>query len=324
MKICIVGAGAIGGLTAVLFARAGHDVSVVARGPHLAAIAANGLTLVKGEQRFTVECRAADDPAAFGPQDAVFTALKAPSVGAMLPRLKPLLGPDTPVLPALNGIPWWYFHKEGGRFDGTSVDCVDPGGAMLKALDPARIVGCIAYAAAEVIEPGVVRQTTQEAGMALGELDGELSPRATALAAAATAAGMKTAAHANIRDAIWTKLLGNVSFNPVAALTLMRMDQIFADPKLLDLVRAIMTETMAVGQAHGIAFSMTVDKRLEGARGLGRGKPSMLQDVERGRPMEVEAIVGAVVELGRRAGVPTPITNAVYRLIAARGATLTP
>lgn len=320
MKICIVGAGAIGGLTAVHLARAGHEVSVVTRGPHLAAIAAKGLTLVKGAERFTVKCRAADDPAAFGPQDAVFMALKAPSVGGMLARLKPLLGPDTAVLPALNGIPWWYFQKEGGRFDGAPVECVDPGGAMLKALDPARIVGCVAYGAAEVVEPGVVLQTTAGAALSLGEIDGKPSPRAAALAAAATGAGMKTAAHTNIREAVWIKLLGNVSFNPVAALTLMRMDRIFADPALIDLARAIMTETMAVGRAYGVVFPMTVDQRLESARALGSGKPSMLQDVERGRPMEVEAIVGAVVELGRRVGVPTPVTDAVYRLIAARDA----
>ena len=311
MKICIVGAGSIGGLIAAYLARAGHDVSLVARGPNLAAIAANGLTLVKGEERFTVKCRAADDPASLGAQDAVFLTLKAPSVGAMLLRLKPLLGPDTAVLPALNGIPWWYFHKEGGRFDGSPVECVDPGGAMLKSLDPARLIGCVVFPAAEVTEPGVVRQTTQQTDFTIGELDNNPSARALALAEAMTGAGMKTSLSPKIRDAVWTKLLGNVSFNPVAALALMRMDQIFTEPRLVELVRAVMTEAATVGKAYGIAFSMTVDKRLDVARGLGAGRPSMLQDVERGRRLEVEAIVGAVVELARRADVPTPATDVV-------------
>jgi 2-dehydropantoate 2-reductase len=322
MRVCIVGAGSVGGVIAAYLARAGHEVSVVARGPHLAAIAAKGLTLVRSEERFTARCRAADDPAAFGAQDAVFIALKAPSVGPMLPRLRPLVGPDTTVVPALNGIPWWYFHKERGRFDGTAVECVDPGGAMLKALDPARILGCVVYVAAEVAEPGLVRQTTPAAGFTLGEPDGTASPRAAALARAMTDAGMKTAVTADIREAIWTKLLGNVSFNPVAALALMRVDQVFAHGPLLALVRGVMAEAMAAGRAYGIAFSIGLDQRLEMARGLGRGRPSMLQDVERGRPMEVEAIVGAVAELGRRAGVATPAVDAVYALIAARNAAL--
>jgi len=253
----------------------------------------------------------------------VFLALKAPSVGAMLPRLGPLLGPETAVVPALNGIPWWYFHKERGRFNGAPIQCVDPGGAMLKALDPARIVGCVVYVAAEVAEPGLVRQTTQAAGFTLGEPDGSASPRAAALAQAMAEAGMRATVTQDIREAIWTKLLGNVSFNPVAALALMRMDQIFAQPRLVALVRAIMVEAAAVGRAYGIAFSVDVDKRIEVARGLGRGRPSMLQDVERGRPMEVEAVVGAVAELARRAGVATPATDAVYALIAARNAALT-
>ncbi|MGQ0676119.1 MAG: ketopantoate reductase family protein [Rhodospirillales bacterium] len=322
MKICVVGAGAIGGMIAAYLARAGHEVSAVARGDHLRAIAANGLTLLKGEERFTARCRAAEDPDALGPQDYVFIALKAHAVGPMLPRLAPLLGPDTAVVPALNGIPWWYFHREGGKFDGEPVRAVDPDGAMLKALDSKRILGCVVYPAAEIAAPGVVRQTTPEAAFALGEPDRRVSPRATALAAAMTGAGMRTTASADIREAVWTKLLGNVSFNPVAALALMRMDRIFAEPGLVALVRAIMVEVMAVGHAYGIAFPMDADKRLEIARGLGRGRPSMLQDVERGRKLEVEAIVGAVVELARRVGVPTPATDAVHALIAARDAAL--
>ena len=322
MKICVVGAGAVGGLAAAYLARAGHDVAVVARGAHLAAIQDKGLTLASGQARFTVKCRAAEDPQAFGPQDAVILGLKAHGIGPMLPRLKPLLGPETPVAPAVNGIPWWYFHKAGGRFDGAAVNCVDPGGAMMKALDPKRLIGCIVYVAAEVSAPGEVRQTTAEASFALGELDDRPSPRVSALARAMDQAGLKTEVSPNIRGAVWNKLIGNVSFNPVAALALQRVDQIFARADLLAVVRAVLAEAMAVGRAYGVAFPMTVEQRLEVARRLGTGRPSMLQDVEQGRPMEVEAIVGAVVELARKAGVATPVTDTLYALIAACDAAL--
>lgn len=322
MKVCVVGAGAIGGLIAAYLGRAGHDVSVVARGGHLAAIKAKGLTLINSAERFTVRCRAADDPAALGAQDYAFVALKAHGIAAMLPRLGPLLGEDTAVVPAINGVPWWYFYKEGGRFDGSPVDCLDPGGAMLRALDPARILGCVVFPAAFIAEPGVIQQTTDQSNFILGEPDGGMSKRAEALADAMTQAGMKTQVTPKIRDAVWNKLLGNVSFNPVAALAVLRMDQIFAQSPLVALVREIVLEAMAVGAAYGAAFPMTADERIDMARRLGAGKPSMLQDVERGRKMEVEAIVGAVIELGRRADVKTPATDAIYALLAARNAAL--
>ncbi len=322
MKICVVGAGAIGGLIAAYLGRAGHDVSVVARGAHLAAIRVKGLTLIKGAERFTLRCRASDDPAALGAQDYVFIALKAHGIAAMLPRLGPLLGKDTAVVPAINGIPWWYFYKEGGRCDGQPVDCLDPGGAMLRALDPARILGCVVFPAAFIAEPGVIQQTTDQTNFTLGEPDGSLSGRARALADAMTGVGMKTQVTPKIRDAVWDKLLGNVSFNPLAALALLRMDQIMARPKLVALAREIVLEAMAVGAAYGAAFPISADERIDRARRLGAGKPSMLQDVEHGRKMEVEAIVGAVVELARRAGVATPTVDRIYALLAARDASL--
>ena len=322
MKICVVGAGSIGGLIAAYLGRAGHDVSVVARGAHLAAIREKGLTLIKGAERFTLRCAASDDPGKLGAQDHVFIALKAHGIAAMLPRLGPLLAKNTAVVPAINGIPWWYFHKEGGKFDGGTVDCLDPDGAMLRALDPARVLGCVVYPAATVAAPGAVEQTTADAAFALGEPDGRSSARAGTLAAAMTAAGMKTSVTPKIRDAIWNKLLGNVSFNPIAALALARMGEIFARPKLVEIAAVIMRETMAVGAAYGVSFPVDVPQRVEVARGLGNNKPSMLQDVERGRKMEVEAIVGAVVELARRAGVATPTVDWIYALLAARDAAL--
>jgi 2-dehydropantoate 2-reductase len=320
MKICVVGAGAIGGGLAAHLARAGRAVSLVARGAHLRALRARGLTLRAGADEYVARCPADDDPAAFGAQDIVVIGLKAHSVAPMLARLQPLLGPDTVVLPALNGIPWWYFHKAGGRYEGQPVRCLDPDGAMLAALDPARIIGCVVYGAGEVPSPGVVRQTSADQPLVLGEPDGSSSPRLARTAQALSVPGLRVTVDKRIRDAIWTKLLGNVAFNPVSALALAHMQQIARHPRLVGLVRALMTEAMAVGRAHGVEFAMTVDQRLAMAGKLGPVKPSMLQDVEQGRPMEVEAIVGAVAELARLQDIPTPTVDAVYALIAGRDA----
>ncbi|MSP87658.1 MAG: 2-dehydropantoate 2-reductase [Alphaproteobacteria bacterium] len=323
MKICIVGAGAIGGVIAVYLARAGHEVSVVARGAHLAAIRTRGLTLMRGDERSTHSvAAAADDPAVFGLQDAVFITLKAHDIPAMLPRLAPLIGPETVVIPAINGLPWWYFHRAAGRFDGSAIECIDPGGAMLRALDPARIVGCMVMLAADMPEPGLVRQTSPAANFVIGESDGGPHERTTAFARIMTEAGMKVDVSADIRAAIWMKLLGNLGFNPVTALARARIDQIFAQSRLVDLIRNLMTETMAVGAAYGIEFPITIEQRLGMARKLGAFKSSMLQDVERGRPIEVEAILGTVVELARRVGIATPAIDAVYALAAGLDAAL--
>ncbi len=322
LKICVVGAGAIGGILGAHLARAGHAVTLVARGPHLGAIRERGLILRHGAAQYLVRCPAADDPAAFGPQDVVLIGLKAHSVAPMLARLQPLLGPDTVVVPALNGLPWWYFHREGGRYDGQPIGCLDPDGAMLAALDPGRIIGCVVHTAGDVPEPGVVRQTSADSPLYLGEPDGALSPRLRRVAAALSVPGLAIATETRIRDTIWTKLIGNVAFNPVSALAHAHMQQIAGDARLLRLVRQVMAETMAVGHAYGIRFAMTIDQRLALAARLGPVKPSMLQDVERGRPMEVEAIVGAVVELARRENVATPTVEAVYALIAGRDAAL--
>lgn len=323
MKLCIFGAGAIGGALGVHLARGGHDVSLVARGPHLAAIRARGLTLRQKEAAdITLRMPAGDDPAAFGPQDLVIIGVKAHGVPAILPQLEPLLGPETIVLPALNGIPWWYFHKADGRYEGQPVRCLDPDGAMLKALDPARIVGCVVYGAGDVPAPGVVRQTSLDQPLTIGEPDGTATPRLAALAKALSVPGLKVTTDSKIRNAIWTKLLGNVAFNPISALARADMQMIAESERLNALVRNLMTEAVATGHAHGITFAMTVDQRLAMAGRLGPVKPSMLQDVEQGRPMEVEAIVGAVVELARLENVPTPTIDAVYALISGRDATL--
>jgi 2-dehydropantoate 2-reductase len=317
MKICIVGAGAIGGLAGAWFARAGHEVCAVARGDHLDALRNSGLTLVSEGRRENFPVRVSADPADFGVQDAVFICLKSYSVAAMLPRLKTLVGAETTVVPALNGLPWWYFHKEGGRFDGGRIDCLDPEGAMLAALSPARILGCVVHAAAEVTGPGVVKHTAGRTFI-LGEPDRAVSARARRLAEAMNAAGFDARIAADIRVEIWTKLIGNISYNPVAALALAAMDDINSNEALLALIKSMMREAMRVAEAYGVRVPMTAEERIGIAKKLSGAKISMHQDVEKRRPLETDAIVGAVVELARRSGVATPMIDAVHALIAER------
>jgi len=317
MRFCIVGAGAIGGVLGAKLAAAGHDVSLVARGEHLAAIRAQGLALKDADGVRTFKLRAADSPAELGPQDAVFIALKAYSIGPMLPRLAPLLKPDTAVVTAINGIPWWYFCREGGRFDGSPVECLDPGGAMLRALDPRHLVGCVVHGAAEVIAPGVVYHTTGR-DFILGEIDGAATGRIDAIAGALEGAGLRAPVSRRIRDDVWTKLIGNTSYNPVAALTGALMSEINANAALIELIRRMMAEAMQVAAACGARVTVTLDERLAIARKIGAARISMLQDLERGRPLEIDAIVTAVGELGRKAGVPTPTIDGVEALIRER------
>jgi len=317
MKVCVVGAGAIGGLLGARLADAGHEVSLVARGAHLAAIRAGGLAIKDEAGVRSRALPASDEPADFGPQDVVVLALKAYSIGPMLPRIARLLTPDTAVVTAINGIPWWYFCRAGGKFDGAPVECLDPGGAMVRALDPKHLVGCVVHGSAEVVAPGVVHHTSGGAFI-LGEIDGRVTSRVQALAAAIEATGLKAPVTARIRDDVWTKLIGNTSYNPVAALTGALMNDINANPALIELIRRMMLEGIAVAEAHGCRMTVTLDERFALARKLGAVKVSMLQDLERGRPLEIDAIVTAVSELGRKVGVPTPVIDGVEALVRER------
>jgi len=317
MKVCVVGAGAIGGLLGARLADAGHEVSLVARGAHLAGIRAGGLAIKDDAGVRSRVLPASDEPADFGPQDVVVVALKAYSIGPMLPRIARLLTPDTAVVTAINGIPWWYFCRAGGKFDGAPVECLDPGGAMVRALDPKHLVGCVVHGSAEVVAPGVVHHTSGGAFI-LGEIDGRVTSRVQALAAAIEATGLKAPVTARIRDDVWTKLIGNTSYNPVAALTGALMNDINANPALIELIRRMMLEGIAVAEAHGCRMTVTLDERFALARKLGAVKVSMLQDLERGRPLEIDAIVTAVSELGRKVGVPTPAIDGVEALVRER------
>jgi 2-dehydropantoate 2-reductase len=317
VKICVVGAGAIGGLVASGLARAGHEVSLVARGAHLDALRAGGLTLVTQGKREVFRLPASDDPSEFGAQDAVFVCLKTHSIAAMLPRTKNLLSRDTVVVPAINGLPWWYFHREGGRFDGQPVACLDPAGTLFEALDPGHILGCVVHVAAEVTQPGVVSHTAGRLFI-LGEPDRTRSARAERLAAAMNAAGFEAQLADDIRVEVWTKLVGNLSYNPVAALALAQMNDIHGSEALLELIRALIREGMRVAEAYGVRVPVSVEERIGIAKKLAGAKISMHQDVEKRRPLEVDAIVGAVAELARKAGVATPMIDAVHALIAER------
>jgi 2-dehydropantoate 2-reductase len=316
MRVCVVGAGAIGGFIGAKFAAAGHEVSLVARGAHLAELRAKGLTLLSEGTSRTFSVAASDQPADLGEQETVFIGLKAYSIREMLPRMAPLLGPHTVVVPAINGLPWWYFYKEGGRFDGKPITCLDPDGSMFRSLDPAHILGCVVHASAEVTEPGVITQTGKT--LVVGELDGSSTERLLRLSSALVDAGFEVRVSSQIRTDVWAKLIGNLSYNPVAALTLARMDEIHGNAAILGLIRSMMTEAKAVAAAYGVDIAMSPDERIELAKRLGSVKISMHQDVERGRPLEVDAIVGAVVELARKAGVETPMIDAIHGLLGER------
>ena len=313
------GAGAIGGFLAARLEAAGTPVSVVARGPHLAAMQADGLVLDSGGERTTTRPRAVSDPAAIGPQDYVFLTLKAHSLEPALPQLRPLVGPDTTVVAAVNGIPWWYCHGLPEPFGGRRVQSVDPHGALWEALPPSQTLGCIIYPAAEIAAPGVISHTYGDR-FSLGEPDGSRSARAEALSRLMIDAGLKAPVRPRLRDELWVKLWGNMAFNPLSALTTATLDVITGEPGIRGVARAMMLEGQAVGEALGVRFAIDVDKRIAGGAEVGRHKTSMLQDLELGRPLEIEAILGAVVEMAGWVGVPMPISTAVLELTRTRAA----
>jgi 2-dehydropantoate 2-reductase len=318
MRICIFGAGAIGGFLAAKLAAAGvADLSLVARGAHLEAIQRDGLKLIEGGVERSFRIRAASPSEELGPQDYVILALKAHSVTGALDQIVPLLGPDTAVVTAQNGVPWWYFHRHGGALEGTRIASVDPGGAIWARIDPARVIGCIAYPAAEVDAPGIVRHVEGDR-FPLGEPSGERTARIARLSEMLIAAGLRAAIRSDIRSEIWVKLWGNLSFNPISALTGGTLAEIVGDPGTRAVARAMMVEAQAIAEKLGVRFPINVDRRIAGAGGVGAHKTSMLQDLERGRPLEIDALVSAIQELGRLTDVPTPSIDIVLSLVRQR------
>ena len=315
--LCVFGAGAIGGLLAARLEAAGTPVSVVARGAHGAAIAADGLRVETEAGTLTTRPHVVADPVALGPQDYVFITLKAHSLAPALPQLAPLIGPGTTIVSGVNGLPWWYFHGLDGPFRDRRVESVDPGGTLWAGLPPAQTLGCIVYPAAEIAAPGVIRHSFGDR-FSLGEPDGTRSPRAERLAGLLIGAGLKAPVRPRIRDELWVKLWGNMAFNPISALTTGTLDVITGDPGTRAVARSMMLEGQAVAEALGIRFALTVDKRLDGGAEVGRHRTSMLQDLELGRPLEIEALLGAVVEVAAWVDVPVPLSTAVLALVRQR------
>ena len=321
MKICIYGAGAIGGTLGVRLAQAGHDVSLIVRGAHLAAIRANGLTLIKGNERATVKLAASDNSADLGKQDVVIIALKSHTLSAAVDGIAPLLGEDTMVVTAMNGVPWWFFHPFGGALEGAALQACDADGCIGRAIAPERVIGGVVYMAADVPEPGVVRWNSGTR-FVLGEPSHESSLRADNLAKALVGAGFEASASNNIRRELWMKLLGNVCFNPVSVLTGTDTARMLSDQYLCELFAGMMSEAIAIANAMGLGVTIEPAARLEQTRKLGAIKSSMLQDVEAGRPIELDAIVGSVVEIAARLNLPTPFINAVFGAVRVKAAAL--
>ena len=309
----VVGAGAIGGYVGASLARAGKDVTLVARGPHLAAMRAGGVRVLSERGDFQVDVKATDDASREAPFDCIIVALKGHQLVGMLPAIERMSHAGTRIIPMQNGIPWWYFQHHGGPHDGLVLESVDPGGKLAAAFDPARLIGCVIYSSTELEAPGVIRHI-EGTRYALGRPDGAADPVVDAIAAALTAGGLKAPVESDLRAQIWLKILGNAALNPISALTRATIAGMLRDPAVEGLVREIMTECTAIARALGIELPVSVDKRIDGARRVGEHKTSMLQDVERGRTLEYDCISGAVIELGAMLGVPTPATGCVHAL----------
>jgi len=317
LRICIAGAGAIGGTLAVRLAAAGHQVSVLARGQTLNTIRERGLTL--HDLSGTTHARpAASDRPEFGVQDVVFLCAKSQDMSALLPQVTPLVGAQTVVIPTNNGVPWWYFHREGGRFDGETVKAVDPDGALAAAVPLERLIGSVLFITAEVVGPGEIRSVNPHL-MVLGEPSGEMSERLLRVRAAVEAAGIEARATDRIRDKLWTKIIANISTNPLSVITQGTLEQLYGLPELREVVRQIMRETLQVAASYGARVDIDPLTFLQLGEAMGAFRTSMLQDWERGRPLELAAIGDAVLEMAERFDLPMPITRAMVSLARFRG-----
>ena len=313
-RICVFGAGAIGGYVGARLALKGEaDVSLVARGPHLAAMQANGLVLKQDGETHVVRPRVTSDPKELGPQDYIILTLKAHGLAGVIDQLMPLIGQDTAILFAQNGIPWWYFHGVGAPYEGTRLESVDPGGVIWNRIGPERALGTVVWQAAEIEVPGVIAHKYGDR-MPIGEPTGEKTERALVLSRLLTSAGIKSPVRPNLRNEIWLKLWGNLSFNPVSVLTLGTLQELATDPGTRRVIRTMMEEARAVAERLGISFAVDADERMDMAAKVGAHRTSMLQDVEAGRPTELDALLGVVIELGRLVQIGTPSLQLVYDL----------
>ncbi|MGI9149734.1 MAG: 2-dehydropantoate 2-reductase [Chloroflexota bacterium] len=311
MRFVIVGAGATGGFLGARLAGADQDVTLIARGPHLEAMRANGLRVIGGGDDFVAHPACTDDLSVVGSADVVFLTVKAHALTALAPRLGPLLGPDTAVVTAQNGIPWWYFDNDESRLAGTCLRSADPGAVIATSIETRRVIGCVVYPATQLVAPGVIEHL-EGTRFSIGEPDGSKTPRCHAIAAALVAAGLKCPIRTRIRHDLWLKLLGNVAFNPISALTRATLVDIATHPQTRAVARAVMEEADSVARALGVKLEIGIDTRLTGAEQVGAHRTSMLQDVETGRPLEVEALLGTVVEIGELLHLELPHLRTIY------------
>ena len=311
MRIAIVGAGAIGGYVGAHLATAGNDVALVARGAHLLALQKHGVTVRSDSGDLVARAFATSDPAQIGPVDAVFLFVKAHSLPEIAPLLASLLGPGTPVIAGQNGLPWWYFERHGGPLEGARLESVDPGGRLFASIPIERVIGAVIYCSTVMEEPGIIRHVEGNR-IAIGEPDGSRTGRCEEISRLLGQAGLRCPVRSNIRHDIWVKLIGNLALNPVSALTRSTIEEMMRDERTSALVRFIMEEGAAVARAAGIELEISVERRIEGASRVGAHRTSMLQDLERGKSLELDSIAGAVVELADRLGVPVPCTRTVY------------
>jgi 2-dehydropantoate 2-reductase len=318
MRFAVVGAGAIGAFVGVMLTRSGEDVTLIARGAHLRAMQERGVRVRGSLGEFEARPAVTDDPSSVGAVDVVLLTLKAHSLIEMAPRLAPLLGSETCVVSAQNGIPWWYFYRHGGEWEGTHLETVDPGGIISRSIDSARAIGSVVYPSTIIVEPGVIEHI-EGTRFAIGEPDGSKSERCRRIADAFIKAGLRCPIRTDIRHDMWVKLMGNVAFNPISALTRATLVEIVQCPETRALAAEIMAEVEAVARKLDIDMGISVEQRIEGAEKVGHHKTSMLQDLEAGRPLELDAIVGAVVELGDKLGLSLPCTQAVYACVKLLG-----
>ncbi len=323
MKICVVGAGSIGGLLGVKLALAGEEVTLIARGKHLEAIQENGLRVSyqDGSSEVATDVRATSDMGSCGPQDLVILGLKAHQIAPAMDDIRTLFGPDTMVLTTQNGLPWWYFQRQGGPHDGYRIETLDPDGRLTDGIEARRIIGCIAYPAATITRPGVIRHI-EGTRFPVGELDGSESERVQRVSETLINAGFKSPVLDDIRSEIWLKAWGNLSFNPISALCHATLEDICQFAPTRELAANMMIEAQTIAEKLGITFRVPLEKRIAGAEKVGRHKTSMLQDVEAGRALETEALIGAVLEMGRLTDTPTPYIGAIYAAVKLLGRTI--
>jgi len=316
MKVCVVGAGAIGGMMAARLAQSGHELSVIARGAHLEAIRSNGLKYIeKDEELVITDLFATAEMSEVKGQDLVLLGVKAHQIEPIADKLQPMLGADGVIVTLQNGIPWWYFQKLAGAYENNIVRTVDPDGAIAAAIDPDRVIGCIAYPAATIEAPGVIRHVEGNR-FPVGELDGSESERVKKICNALVEAGFKSFVLPDIRSEIWLKLWGNLSFNPISALTHSTLVDICQFPQTRALAAEMMTEAQQIAEQLGARFRVSLERRIEGAEAVGKHKTSMLQDLEVGKSLEIEGMLGVVIELGELTGMATPAINTVYALVS--------